>query len=158
MAAGVGAAVAWFFDPQVGHGRRTRARDQLAARIRRRRRNAVRHAKDLANREVGQQVVAHGGGRFHPVDDVEVALHLKSVLAGLGFPTSKVTIEVADGVVRLRGEVHEPAHAARVVEAVRREPGVRQVESWLHLPGAAAPNKRAALDASARAAAPPGPR
>jgi hypothetical protein len=96
--------------------------------------------------------VVDGGGRFHPIDDIEVGLHLKSVLAALDLPTSKVTIEVADGVVRLRGEVREPVHAGWVVDAIRREPGVRQVESWLHLPGEAPQNKRTALEASARAA------
>jgi hypothetical protein len=152
VAAACGAMAAYFLDPASGRGRRARLRDRTGARVRRRRRAAARHARDAANREAGQQAIAHGGGRFHPVDDVEVAQHLKSVLARVPVDTSKVTIEVADGVTRLRGEVERAEHAGRVVDAVRHEPGVREVESWLHLPGQPSPNKLAALDASARAA------
>jgi len=37
-----------------------------------------------------------------------------------------------------------------VQEAVASAPGVRTVQSWLHLPGEPAPNKAASLRASAR--------
>jgi hypothetical protein len=153
LAAALGAASAYFLDPRQGHSRRRRASDQLRARWRKRRTKAERRSRYQAKRAVGDLLVESGAGRFHPVDDVSVHQHLTSVLARLDLPTSKITVEVADGLVRLRGEVEQAEHAALVTSALSAEPGVIDVESWLHLPGQAPPNKAAALQASARAAA-----
>jgi len=57
---------------------------------------------------------------------------------------------VVDGRATLRGQVHDGAQMQAVQEAVASAPGVRMVESWLHLPGEPAPNKAASLRASAR--------
>jgi osmotically-inducible protein OsmY len=89
---------------------------------------------------------------FHPVSDRQVADHLHETLSRLEFPTSDVTVEVADAIATLRGQVRDDRQRQQIIEAVRSHPGVDSVTSWLHLPGEPAPNKAAAYAASAAVA------
>ena len=57
---------------------------------------------------------------------------------------------MVEGRATLRGQVRDEAQMRAVQEAVASAPGVRTVQSWLHLPGEPAPNKAASLRASAR--------
>jgi len=84
------------------------------------------------------------------VDDVDVLHEVRQQLSRVGFPTPDVTVDVVDGRATLRGQVHDGAQMQAVQEAVASAPGVRMVESWLHLPGEPAPNKAASLEAAAR--------
>jgi hypothetical protein len=153
FAAAFGAASAFFLDPRLGRSRRSRAADQLRSRWRKRRVKAERQSRYDAKRVVGEMLRTRGAGRFRPVDDVSVQQHLTAVLARLPVPTSKISVEVVEGVVRVRGQLDEAGHGEVVLAALSAEPGVRDVESLLHLAGEAPPNKAAALQASARAAA-----
>jgi osmotically-inducible protein OsmY len=83
------------------------------------------------------------------VDDHAVAEHLRALLARLDVDTREVNVEVVDGVVRLRGQVIDHEAEGRIMQTVDGEPGVAQIENLLHLPGQPAPNKAAALRASA---------
>lgn len=147
-AAGIGAAIAYFADPDNGRSRRVRAKDQLGARLRRRQREAEQLARHTENIAVGEAARARGAGETKPVDDVDVVHAVKQALSGLGFPTSDVTVDVVDGTAALRGQVATEDEKTKVEQAVQGVPGVRQVESWLHLPGQPAPNKASALQAS----------
>ncbi len=86
------------------------------------------------------------------MSDRQVADHLHETIARLEFPTKDVTVEVADAVATLRGQVADDGQRRLIVDAVRRHPGVDSVTSWLHLPGEPAPNKAAAYEASAASA------
>lgn len=67
-------------------------------------------------------------------------------------PHGRISFDVVDTTVTLRGQLDSIADMARVEEAVRRIPGVAHVKSFLHMPGTPAPNKIPALIASATAA------
>jgi HSP20 family molecular chaperone IbpA len=147
-AAGVGAAVAYFADPENGRSRRARAKDQLDAKMRRRQRQAeqlTRHAENVA---AGQAARARGAGEPTPTDDVDVAHAVRQALSAAGVPTSDLTVDVVEGTAALRGQVPTGEDKTKAEETVGRVPGVQRVESWLHLPGEPAPNKASALQAS----------
>jgi osmotically-inducible protein OsmY len=147
----IGAGGQYLLDPQLGKRRRARLRDQAMARMRRARRDAARRASYERGQRAGDIARATGKGAFHPVSDRQVAEHLHETLARLDFPTSDVTVEVSDAVATLRGQVADDIQRYRIIEAVRGQPGVESVTSWLHLPGEPAPNKAAAYHASAAA-------
>jgi osmotically-inducible protein OsmY len=144
----IGAGGQYLLDPQLGKRRRARLRDQATARIRRARRDAARRASYQRGQRAGEMARATGKGAFHPVSDQQVAEHLHEILARLEFPTFDVTVEVSDGIATLRGQVADDMQRFRIIEAVRPQPGVESVTSWLHLPGEPAPNKAAAYRAS----------
>ena len=148
VVSGSGAAAAYFFDPERGRARRSQARDQAEALLRRREADTERQARHQANVAQGEAARAQGAGVPRPVDDVEVVRVVKQALANLDVETTDVTVESVDGVVTLRGQVAgRQAHAA-IEGAVSQAPGVIEVQSFLHTPGTPAPNKAASLRAS----------
>jgi osmotically-inducible protein OsmY len=147
----IGAGGQYLLDPSRGRSRRARLRDQAAARIRRLRRDAARRESYQRGRQMGEVARARGAGTFHPTSDQQVAEHLQETLARSGVSTVDVTVEVADGVATLRGQVPDDEQRRSLVEMVRDQPGVDSVRSWLHLPGEPAPNKADAYRASAAA-------
>lgn len=153
VAAATGAAAAYFLDPDQGHARRARTRDQVRSWAAARRREVDRTARYEAGVRAGEEAKAHGAGHYHPHGDTDLQEHLRMVLSGLRFPTGDVTVEVVEGVVRVRGQVEDREQVDEVLGAVRDVPGVVSVESLLHLPGTPAPNKAAAIEASDHAAA-----
>jgi osmotically-inducible protein OsmY len=144
-----GAAGMYFADPVNGRGRRRRTSAKLQAARRRRQRNAERQASLAAGRAVGEQARARGAGQFHPTDDRSVELHLHDLLAGLDTDTKDVNVEVVEGLARVRGQVTSGDDMQRVVDLVHGCPGVRSVESFLHLPDEPAPNKKRSRAAAA---------
>ena len=148
VVAGTGAAAAYFLDPAQGRSRRARAKDQLTSKLRRRRQDADREAQHVQNVAAGQAARAHGAGEPRPMDDVDVLHAVKQALSGLEVATQDVTVEVVEGVATLRGQVATEEEKSEVEQAAGRAAGVREVQSWLHLPGQPAPNKASALQAS----------
>jgi cold shock CspA family protein len=57
-------------------------------------------------------------------------------------PHGRVNVNVQNGIAVLRGELDRPEQIREVEEAVEQIPGVRKVESYLHLPEVGAANKR----------------
>ena len=158
LALTVGAGAAYFADRDQGRRRRAKVADKTLAWSRRRARDADRAARYEAGVQAGEAARARGAGHYHPHSDADLHEHLRMVLANLEVPTSAVTVEVAEGLVRVRGQVGSAADAVVVIEALGAVPGVGGVESLLHLPGQPAPNKAAALAASAsEPATSPGP-
>lgn len=147
-AAGVGAAAAYFLDPGQGRSRRVRAKDQLSALVRKRRRDTESLARHSRNVAEGEAARARGAGEPTPADDIDVVHAVKQAISGLGTTTSDVTVEVVDGTATLRGQVPTDDDKAKVERAVEGVVGVREVQSWLHLPGQPAPNKASALRVS----------
>jgi hypothetical protein len=90
----------------------------------------------------GAQARPKRAPRRKPLDDVAIARKIEStIFRGVDVDKGKVDVNVAEGVVWLRGEVRTPdlineleARAARVTE-------VRRVENMLHPPEAAAPGR-----------------
>jgi hypothetical protein len=145
----LGAASMYVLDPVKGRARRRVLWDKGRSAARTRRERAERQARYDANRELGEQAVARGAGQFHPTDDRSIELHLHQLLSELDVDTTDVTVEAHEGQVRLRGQVRSTDDQQRVLTAVGEAPGVRRVDSLLHLPGEPAPNKEPARRAGA---------
>ena len=90
-------------------------------------------------------------GRFS-VDDETLTQRVESeIYRDATLPKGPVTLHARDGIVTLRGALERHEQMRAFEDAVRKVPGVRDVENLLHLPETAAPNKRAALKASDKA-------
>ena len=140
---GVVGAVAYFCDPRNGRGRRSQAKDQLMARTRRVGDQAQKKASYAQGKAEG--VIQSGGGE-PPADDKALADKIKSeILGGEEYAGHQVVVDAADGVVALRGEMARTEQINDLEAAVRKVPGVREVENYVHLPGTPAPNKQDSL-------------
>jgi hypothetical protein len=149
LAVGVqlGYAASYYLDPDAGRRRRAQVRDRWAKAARHALRVASRLSRHLESDTVGlARRLAHR--RPPDVDDATLLDRVESELfARPGIPKGAINLEVRDGVVVLRGELH-PVDIDRVHRAVMRIPGVHAVDDLFHLPGTPAPNKAAALKAS----------
>jgi hypothetical protein len=75
-----------------------------------------------------------------PVDDVTLARQVESELfREENAPKGQISVNAANGVVQLRGEVEQPELIDELVQRARSVQGVREVENLLHLPGQEAP-------------------
>jgi hypothetical protein len=91
------------------------------------------------------------------LDDVAIARKVESIIFRDGkVAKGKVDVNVANGVVSLRGEVATPERIKRVVARARDVPEVRGVENLLHLPKTPVPRKarRTSRSSAARKATP----
>jgi BON domain len=76
------------------------------------------------------------------LDDVAIARKVESVIfRDRQVAKGKVNVNVADGVVWLRGEVRTPALVNRLEEQAAEIPEVTRVENLLHLPKTPAPTR-----------------
>jgi osmotically-inducible protein OsmY len=142
-AAALGAAGAYFLDPQQGARRRNVARDRLRSYARGGAHEAARKARHA---EGVAQGAVHSGDDTKPgeLDDVTLARKVETeIFRGADSPKGKVSVNAEDGIVYLRGEL-EGEQAERLADAARRVPGVRGVKSLLHGPGQEAPAKEEA--------------
>lgn len=144
-AAGSGAALAYLADPQQGRRRRHVARDRTLALVRRGRREALRRGDYAAGKMTGaahEAVEAIAGGPDTGSDDVTLTRKVESEISRAAYELkSRVVVNAEDGVVYLRGELHDEDEIATVTAATERVPGVQRVESLLHTPGTPAPMK-----------------
>jgi len=77
-----------------------------------------------------------------PFDDVTIARKVESVIfRDRRVAKGKVDVNVADGVVWLRGEVKTPDLIRRLEARAREVPEVKGVENLLHLPKTPAPTR-----------------
>lgn len=145
LVSGVG-ALAYFLDPRSGRVRRAKAKDQAAAKLRRTRREAQQKASYLGGKVEGVVHTVTKPGDQPPQDDKTLVDKIKSeVLGGAEFEGHQVVVDAADGVVALRGEVKRPEQVKELEAAVRKVPGVRDVENFVHLPATPPPNKQDSL-------------
>ena len=150
--AGGAAAATYFFDPERGRARRATARDRAGARIRQAERTAEAKLRYAEGRAEGALHAVSAIPSDPPADDRALADRIRSEL-GDRFPDQTAELTVVDGVVELRGQVGDEAARGLLASAVRGVSGVRRVENLLHTPGAPAPNKAGAQEASTAAAA-----
>lgn len=79
-------------------------------------------------------------GRRSAVDDVTLAQQVESELSREEHPAKgRISVNAANGVVQLRGEVEQPELIDELVQRAHSVQGVREVENLLHLPGQEAP-------------------
>jgi osmotically-inducible protein OsmY len=116
--AALGAALAYFFDPDNGRRRRKATVKRLAVFARRRREKA----------------------QALPPDDATLARKVESeILREADVPQGAVDVDAEQGKVVLRGEVGSPELIEELVGKARRVQGVEEVENLLHTPGQQAP-------------------
>jgi hypothetical protein len=137
--AALGAAFAYFFDPDNGRRRRKVTSDRLAGLSR-------RHGKRLARAGASQarglkQKAAHRREEPKPQpDDVTLARKVESeIFRDPDVPKGKIDVNAENGKVVLRGEADSAEMIEQLVGSARRVQGVQDVESLLHTPGEPAP-------------------
>jgi osmotically-inducible protein OsmY len=137
-AGGIGALAEYFLDRQHGAGRRHIVRDRTRAALRRRSRDAVRHAKYLEGVAEG---VAHKavhavpgiGGCKEPPDDVTLAQKVESIaFRKARVPKGQVSVNADNAVVYLRGQLDSDGQIEELVRATRAIEGVTGVKNLLH--------------------------
>jgi hypothetical protein len=141
--AAAGTVAAFLGDPQAGARRRALARDRTAGSIRRLARRSARGARIVGAYTVGWSKRArHLREEPKDFDDATLAQKVQTqIFRAAGSPKGTVDVNVANGIVQLRGEVERPELIDDLVRKVRRVQGVREVESFLHLPQAPAPTQ-----------------
>jgi gas vesicle protein len=137
----VGGLIAYFFDPEQGRVRRAKARDMSAARARRAQDSArkmrVRTENKAQGIQAGLRPKFDTGSDFN---DPTLAQKIQSEVLR-DFPTEKININVEDGRVVLRGVLERPEQIKALEAAVRKVPGVVEVDNLTHLSGSAAPKR-----------------
>lgn len=145
----VGAGGAYFLDPQLGRGRRTRAFDMAGARFRRLEHEVARKRRYLEGRVEGVAHVLDASSRTgapRDMDDRTIVDRIRSEVDAVRRAQGRVLVDAVDGIVTLRGQV-DVSDAEAIERGVRSVPGVRGVRDLLHTPDQPAPNKQQARSA-----------
>jgi osmotically-inducible protein OsmY len=120
--AALGAALAYFFDPQNGRARR---------------KETIKRIVQLSQRQRGRLTA-----RAQP-DDVTLARQVESEIFGdADVPKGQINVNAEEGRVVLRGEVESAEMIEELVSKARKVQGVQEVENLLHTPGQAAPMRQ----------------
>lgn len=141
---GLGALIAYFFDPENGHRRRALARDRAPALFRRSTERVEKAAKTVsAEAQAKKAKVTHRKEAAKPQpDDVTLARKVETeIFRDAEVPKGQININAENGVVVLRGEVEKPAMIKDLEKQTRKVQGVREVENLLHVKGTPAPAK-----------------
>jgi osmotically-inducible protein OsmY len=140
LAAAIGAAIAYLFDPESGRRRRKIVADKAgkyARRGQRRAQDAVAQAEGLKQKATHRSEQE----KLQP-DDVTLARKVESeIFRDPDVPKGKVNVNVEDGVVYLRGELEQHDLISDLETQARKVQGVQGVENLLHAPGEEAPTK-----------------
>ena len=140
FAGAIGAALAYFFDPDNGRKRRKEASKKAAKRFR----QAGRSAQAAGAQAKGlKEKAAHRSEQEKPQpDDVTLARKVESeIFRDADVPKGQINVNVEDGVVYLRGELEQPDLIDDLEVQARKVQGVLGVENLLHAPGQEAPAK-----------------
>jgi osmotically-inducible protein OsmY len=134
--AALGTAVMYLADPQTGSRRRALVRDRTVGSVRRLVRRGGRVTRIAGAYTVSRsRRVRHLREQPKEFDDATLAQKVQSeVFRDADSPKGTVDVNVANGVVQLRGEVERPELIDDLVAKVRKVQGVREVESLLHVP------------------------
>ncbi len=140
--AAVGAAAAYFLDPQGGAQRRNQTRDLAVSKVKSGAQDAAGTAKQAAGAARGKlhDVTPSMPGKGEAPDDVTLARKVESeIFRSAEAPKGAVSVNAENGVVFLRGEVPEREWIDRLADEARKVDGVEEVRNLLHLPGTEAP-------------------
>ena len=140
--AGIGAALAYFFDPRNGARRRNMTRDRALAFFRQGGRKAEKAGRAVGAQAHGlKQKATHLREEEKPQpDDVTLARKVETeIFRPEDAPKGQVDVNVENGIVFLRGEVERPEIIKDLEGRARKVQGVREVENLLHLLGSPSP-------------------
>jgi osmotically-inducible protein OsmY len=136
IGAAIGAAAAWFLDPNDGTRRRHVVRDKTMKYARRGKEEAARKATYAGETVKGKATAVAPGTEREPagerLNDPALKAKVESeIFRDPDSPKGQVSVNVEDGVVYLRGELDDEAKIEGLREAAARVEGVRGVESLL---------------------------
>jgi osmotically-inducible protein OsmY len=133
-----GSLLTYLLDARSGARRRALARDRSAALVRRSFRKGTRSLHAAGATGAGwSRRARHLRQAPKEYDDVTLAQKVQTeIFRSADAPKGAVDVNVANGVVQLRGEVPEQGLIDELVTQARKVKGVRDVESYLHLPEA----------------------
>lgn len=146
----LGAGLAYLLDPDHGRRRRSMTGDKARKLAGRGAQTAGTVAQQAQGRVTGivQERVPKRRDNPNP-DDKTLADRIESeVFRDDRVPKGRINVNVAEGIVELRGELDTQADIDYVVQCVRSVPDVGEIHNYLHLPGTPAPNKEEAIRAS----------
>jgi osmotically-inducible protein OsmY len=137
--AAIGAAAAWFLDPNDGTRRRNVVRDKTMKYAQRGKEEAARKATYAGTAVKGKVTSAAPGTGREPAEERlnDPALKAKvesEIFRDPEVPKGRVSVSVEEGVVSLRGELEDQATIDALRDAAAKVDGVRGVESLLHTP------------------------
>src|SRR5256714_7963273 len=130
LAGAIGAALAYFFDPDNGRRRRSIARDKLGKYVR----QTGRQAQDAGAQAQGLKAKAtHVSETPKPQpDDVTLARKVETeIFRDAGVPKGKINVNAENGKIVLRGEVDSDEMIDDLVSKARKVQGVQDVENLL---------------------------
>jgi BON domain len=131
--AAIGAALAYFFDPQQGARRRNMLRDRVQAFFRKRGRRVARAVGSEAHGL--KQKATHLREEPKTFDDQTLKAKVESeVFRPADAPKGDVNVNVENGVVYLRGQVEGSELVRELESRVRSVQGVERVENLLSTP------------------------
>ena len=143
----LGAAAAYFFDPERGRRRRVMLKDK-AVHFSNVKRNALQvMVKDFSNRSRGMLHEAKSLVRHEPIDDATLEARIRSHLGRCCTHPGPIHVSVEDGHVILDGDILAN-EIQPVVRAIKAMPGVYSVDNRLRMhnspdiPGLQGPGNR----------------
>ncbi|MFL5920721.1 MAG: BON domain-containing protein [Gaiellaceae bacterium] len=137
--AALGAALAYFFDPQNGRSRRKNAIKRLGGISRRQGGRLAGRASSQARGLAAKATHLREEPKPQP-DDVTLARKVETeIFRDAEVPKGQINVNAEDGRVVLRGEVESSEMIEELVSKARKVQGVQDVESLLHTPGEPAP-------------------
>jgi osmotically-inducible protein OsmY len=137
---GLGALIAYFFDPDNGRRRRVLARDRIPALLRRSSERAGRAVKSEVKATTKKMAHRTEAEKPQP-DDATLAHKVETeIFRDADVPKGQINVNAENGKVILRGEVEQPSMIKDLEERTRKVQGVREVENLLHTPGSGVPS------------------
>ncbi len=146
----IGAGAMYLFDPAMGRRRRSLARDRSAGAVRRvgRRLGRVQRRVTADAYGLSQKLTHLRHIEDATANDADLAQRVESMIfRDPTVPKGKININVEHGVAVLRGQLDRPEQIRDLEDAARKVPGIKDVESLLHLPNTPPANTQAAMDA-----------
>ena len=141
---GLGALLAYFFDPENGRRRRAIASERLPAFFRRGSERVEQVAESVSSEaQAPRRRLPIARRRTKPQqDDVTLARKVETeIFRDADVPKGQINVNAENGKIVLRGEVEKPAMIKDLEKRAKKVQGVAEVENLLHTPGCAAPAK-----------------
>ncbi len=134
---GLGALLAYFFDPDNGRRRRALAGDRISAKFRRMSEQAEQAS---AKAEAVKQKATHLKEEEKPQpDDVTLARKVETeIFRDADVPKGQINVNAENGKIVLRGEVEKPAMIKDLEKRAKKVQGVAEVENLLQTAPASA--------------------
>lgn len=144
--AAAGAALAFLMDPARGRGRRAQLVDRVRGGAHAGQRRADRTVRGVRARVNAVAARSSAAMRDRPAieaNDATLAERVESELfSDQTIPKGALNVNAENGIIVVRGELPDAEMRERVETAIRRIPGVWEVNNLTHLPGEPAPTAR----------------